>query len=98
MIYVWTASWKPGLSREQADGALMRRAQWQYPEGVKVHGEYWLASSSPAVVSIFEADTYAPIMELGMTWGDVFDITCTPAITPQEGLRQGPEIMQRRPA
>jgi hypothetical protein len=39
MIYVWLASWKPGLSREQMDGALVRRASWSYPEGMTVLGE-----------------------------------------------------------
>ena len=39
MIYVWLANWKPGLSREQMDGALMRRAAWSYPDGY-VLGEY----------------------------------------------------------
>jgi Domain of unknown function (DUF3303) len=97
MIYVWQASWRPNVTREESDGALMRRAEWQYPEGVNVLGEYWL-SGSPAVILIFETDNYLPIMELGMTWGDVFEIVCTPATTPSDGLRYGAEIMERRPA
>jgi hypothetical protein len=96
MIYVWQASWKPGLSREQQDGALMRRASWSYPDGVTVLGEYWLAGSDPAVVLIYETDRYAAIMEMGLTWGDVFSIKCEPACTPEDGLRWGPEILQRR--
>lgn len=96
MVYVWTASWKTGLSREQTDGALIRRVQWSYPEGARVLGEYWTADSQPAVIVILEADDFAPIMELGMTWGDVFDITCRPAVTAEEGLRIGPEVMGRR--
>ncbi len=97
MVYVWSASWRPNITREESDGALMRRAQWKYPDGMKVLGEYWLASS-PAVVLIFEADSYLPIMELGMTWGDVFEINCAPAVTSDDGLKFGPEIMARRPA
>ncbi len=97
MIYVWKASWRPNVTREQSEGALVRRAQWQYPEGIKVLGEYWL-SGSPAVILIFEADGFAPIMELGITWGDAFEIDCTPATTPEDGLRFGPEILARRPA
>lgn len=96
MIFVWQASWKPHLSREQSDGALARRAKWKYPNTMKVLGEYWLADSNPAVISIFEAGDYSPIMELSLTWGDVFDITCTPATTPEEGLKIGPEILSRR--
>jgi hypothetical protein len=96
MIFVWVASWKPGLSREQTDGALQRRAAWNYPDGVSVLGEYWPANSSPAVVSVFEADSFEPVMELGLNWGDVFDIVCSPACTPEQGLEWGPAIMQRR--
>lgn len=97
MIYAWTASWRPNITRQESDAALMRRSTWEYPKGIKVLGEYWL-SGSPAVILIFEADNYLAIMELGMTWGDVFEIVCTPATTPEDGLRFGAEIMGRRPA
>ena len=96
MLYVMVLNWKPGVSREQMDGALARRATWQYPKGAKVVGEYWLAASSPAVVSIFEASDFEPILEIELTWGDVFDITVLPATTPEVGLRLGQQILQRR--
>ena len=96
MLYVMVLNWKPGLSREQMDGALMRRSKWQYPKDAKVVGEYWLGASSPAVVSIFEATDYEPILEITLTWGDMFDITVMPATTPEVGLRLGPQILQRR--
>ena len=97
MLYVWTANFRSNVSREQSDAALMRRAGWQYPSGIKVLGEYWLGGS-PTVIVIFETDSYEPIMELGMTWGDVFEIECKPAVTAEDGLRIGPEVMARRPA
>ena len=97
MIYVWQASMKSGLSREQMDGALTRRASWSYPEGMNVLGEYWLGGHRPAVISIFEADDFSPIMELALTWGDVFEIVCEPACTPEQGLQWGPSILERRP-
>jgi hypothetical protein len=62
LIYVWLASMKPGLSREQMDGALMRRAAWSYPAGINVLGDYWLGGHRPAVISIFESDDFGPIM------------------------------------
>jgi hypothetical protein len=96
MLYVMLLDWKPGLTREQMDGALMRRSKWQYPNGAKVVGEYWLGASSPAVVSVFEAAEYEPILEITLTWGDMFNITVMPATTPEEGLRLGPQILQRR--
>ena len=97
MLYVMTLSWKSGLTREQMDGALIRRSQWQYPEGIKSIGEYWTSSPSQTVVSIFEADSYEPIMEVGLVWGDVYDIITVPATTPEEGLQMGQRIMERRP-
>lgn len=96
MLYVMTGQWQPGLTREQRDGALIRRAQWTYPGGARVVGEYWPASETLAIVSVFEADDFAPLMEISLTWGDVFQIEVTPAITAEDGLRVGPEAMTRR--
>ena len=98
MIFVWQASWKPGLSREQMDGALMRRAAWSFPEGISVQGEYWLGSSEPVVLAILEADSYEPLFEMNLTWQDVFTIACAPACTPEDGLVWGPAALERRTA
>jgi Domain of unknown function (DUF3303) len=68
MLYVMTMKWQPGLSREQGDDALARRAQWEVPKGINLLGEYWLASSDIAVLVVFEADSFEPIMEIGVTW------------------------------
>ena len=96
VLYVMTMEWQPGLTREQRDGALIRRSQWTYPDGVTVRGEYWPASEHTAVVSIFETDDYGSIMEIALTWSDVFQIDTTPAITAEDGLRVGAEAMGRR--
>jgi hypothetical protein len=96
--YVMMLKWKQGITREQADGALIRRAGWQYPDGVTLIDEHWLATDDPVVVSTFTAEDFAPLMEIQMTWGDVFDVTITPAIGYEEGLKIGPEVMSRRPA
>ena len=94
--YVMLLSWKPGVTRDQQDTALMRRGAWQYPDGITVAGEWWPATPDPAVVIAFEAENYTPIMEVYMTWGDVFDITAYPAVTAEEGLRIGPDAMSKR--
>ena len=73
---------------------IARRAQWNYPEGVKLVAEYWLQASDPDVVSIFEADSVAPIMAITAEWGDVFDITVVPAITAEEGLELAKQMME----
>ena len=96
MNYVMLLRWKQGLSREQRDGALMRRAQWNYPSGVEVVAEYWPAAEDPAVVSIFRADDFAAFMEIEFTWGDTFDISVIPAISAEDGLKIGPEVLSRR--
>lgn len=96
MLFVMTLKWQPGLSREQRDGALARRAQWKYHDSVKVHGEYWPASETVAVVSVFETNDHAALMDLGFTWGDVFQIEIMPATTAEDGLRIGPTVLGAR--
>jgi len=96
MDYVMLLRWKQGLTRQQRDGALMNRAGWKYPAGVDVVAEYWPSAEDPAVVSIFRAEEYSPLMEIGMTWGDTFDITILPAISADDGLKVGPEVLGRR--
>ena len=98
MLFVMTLKWQPSLTRDQRDSALMRRAQWQYPDGVKPHGEYWPSSESVAVVSIFETDDHGALMEIGLTWGDMFQLGVSPAVTAEDGLRLGAAAMGRRPA
>lgn len=62
-----------------------RRANWTYPENVKVHAEYWCPGRS-TVVSVFETDDPSAIMAINLAWADAFEIDVTPAITAQEGL------------
>jgi hypothetical protein len=69
------------------EGRIAHRAGWRYPEGVEVVAEYWLQAADVNVVSVFEADSIAPIMAITTEWGDEFDITVVPAITGQEGLK-----------
>jgi hypothetical protein len=70
-----------------------RRAAWQYPEGIKVVGEYWPQTNDPTVVFIFEADSIAPIMTITLTWADAFDISVFPAVSANEGLAIGRRMM-----
>ena len=95
MQYVILLDWRDEATSEERDGALMRRAAWSYPNGLNVIAESWTAGASPAVVVIAEADDFAPLMELNMTWADVFDIDVHPAVSAEEGLKIGPEVMAR---
>ncbi|HWC38946.1 MAG TPA: DUF3303 family protein [Acidimicrobiales bacterium] len=96
MDYVMLLRWKQGLTRDQRDGALMHRASWNYPAGVQLVAEYWPATEDPAVVSIFRTEDFAALMEVQLTWGDIFDITVVPAVSAEDGLKIGPEVMGRR--
>ena len=89
MLFVAIINAKAGSPKER----IARRAQWQYPEGVKPIAEYWLQTASPSVVSIFEADNIAPIMAATAEWGDVFDISVYPAITASDGLKLAKQMM-----
>lgn len=97
MLYVIQLRFHSHLSREQRDGALMRRVQWQYPNNVKVLGEYWPASNDPAVLVIADTSEYEPLMEISLTWSDLFEVQVTPATEPVAGAQMGAAILQRRP-
>ena len=73
---------------------IARRAQWQYPEGIRPVAEYWLQTADPTVIAIFETDSVAPIMATLAEWGDVFDISVVPAVTAEEGLQLAQQMMQ----
>jgi hypothetical protein len=89
--YVSFLKFRPSLSAAERDGALMRRASWQYPAGMRVIAEYWPSSADVQVVSIFSVEEYGPVMELLLEWGDVFEIAVYPAVSAEDGLKIGPE-------
>ena len=95
MEFVALLKFRPSVPAAERDAALMRRTGWQYPEGVKVIAEYWPMSGEYQVVSIFSAETIAPLMELEFEWNDVFDLSVSPALSAEEGLRVGPEVFGR---
>jgi|KBSSwiStaDraftv2_1062776.scaffolds.fasta_scaffold1139812_1 hypothetical protein len=93
--YVALLSFRPSVSGADRDDALMRRAAWQYPEGIDVKAEYWPLAKAVQVVSIFSADSYSSVMELVFEWSDVFDIDVHPAVSAEEGLQIGAQVMGR---
>jgi len=52
-------------------------------------------SSDVQVVSIFSTDDVAPILEFELEWSDVFDIDVSPALSSDDGLRIGAELLGR---
>ena len=97
MEFVALLKFRPSVPAAERDAALMRRAGWQYPDGLKVISEYWPLSGEYQVVTVFSTETIAPIMEVEFEWDDVFDMTVTPAVSADEGLRIGPEVFGRIP-
>lgn len=95
MDYVALLKFRSSVSIAERDGALMRRASWQYPKGIRVIAEYWPLSSAVTVVSIFTADSFEQVMELELEWSDVFDIDIHPAVGADEGLRIGADVVGR---
>jgi len=93
MLFVALLKWQTGMTKEQRDGVLMRRSKWDYPAGINLIGEYWPQAENAAVVSIFETDDLKAIMELRITWGYAFEIDVVPAVTIEDGLRMGGEIL-----
>src|SRR3954453_17157953 len=81
----------------QRDGALLRRANWEYPKGITPIAEYWPISAEYTVVSIFTADTFEAMQGVPFEWNDAFDVTIFPAVSAEEGLRIGPEVFGRIP-
>ncbi|MCW2906501.1 MAG: hypothetical protein JWL68_1290 [Actinomycetia bacterium] len=97
MDYVALLKFRSTVSATERDGALMRRAAWQYPKGIRMIAEYWPVASAAQVVSIFSADTFEQVLEFELEWSDVFDIDVHPAVAADEGLRIGSEVIGRLP-
>ena len=90
MLYVCLMKVRTGTAKER----IARRAEWKYPEGLRVVGEYWPQTTDPACISIVEADSIAPIMAAVAAWDDMFDITVVPAVAAEEGLQLAQQLAQ----
>ena len=95
MDYVGLLKFRDSVPGSERDAALMRRAAWKYPEGIRTIAEYWPSASDVQVVTIFSADDYASIMEVVFEWNDVFDIQVFPAVSAEDGLKIGPDVFGR---
>jgi hypothetical protein len=89
MRFVAMFSLKQGVGQAQIVEAAQKRAEYQFPEGLTLIEEYWTAEDSPAVISIFEADDAAPLLENSLPWADYFETTkVLPVVTAEEGLQR----------
>ena len=90
MLFVTLLSLKATATPAQT---IPRRAQWKYPEGLKVIAEYWLQTDKPHVIIVAEANEVAPMMMATEPWIDLFDFVVIPAITAEEGLKLVSQMM-----
>lgn len=62
---------RAGFGNEPAEGRF---------RGIDIIGEYWLQTTDPRVIAIFEADENGPVLELVSEWETHFDVTVVPAV------------------
>lgn len=82
--------WHHGLTHEKMIECVARRAEYAYPEGVTPLAEYWPAgvgTDTPAVVSIYEANDFAPFLATEMLWSEYFEMKWFPIVSAEEGIK-----------
>lgn len=94
MIYLATMTIHTHLNKQERMAGFVRRAEYKYPTGVKVLGEWWRAAA-PQVVTAFECDSYEPILAMTSEWGDFFEFNISPATTPEAGLAAASRLPKR---
>ena len=67
--------------------------QWDYPEGLRVLGEYWLETEDPRVIAVMEAQSMDAFGQIRMDWGDMFEIEVLPAVTGEQGMKMARQAM-----
>jgi hypothetical protein len=82
------------LSQEQRHAGLSRRAEWKFPQGVKVQNEIW-RTTAPEVLVTFVCDSYESIMAIQLAWQDFFQMNVSPCCTPEQGLQIGAKLMKK---
>lgn len=87
-LYVAYFKFKPGTNALQGLAAFERRKEFQHPPQATVLGEYWVNAPEdmPQVVVVWEAEDEGPGDYYEAAWGDVFDITISPATQPVSEL------------
>lgn len=103
--YVAFLRFKAGSNPLIAMQAFDRRKTFEHPPQARVLGEFWVlaASGDPQVVLAWEADDEGPGDYYEAAWGDIFDISISPATLPVTELPANlpgalAERLQDRPA
>jgi hypothetical protein len=89
--------WKTGITHEKILECLGKRFSYEEPEGANLLFEYWpsgVGDRTPAVVAGYEMTDFAPMMEIELVWGEYFDITMLPAVSAEDGIKMGGDVIQ----
>ncbi len=84
MLFVALFSVKAGTEEER----LMRRTEWDIPEGIRLISEYCLLTPHPECIFVFEAENFQSMMQITGAWNDVYDIDIFPAAKVGELLKE----------
>jgi len=94
MLYLMQGTIRDHLTKDQRMAGFARRAEWKYPQGLKVVGEWWQAVA-PQIVVAFESDSYDPILAVQVEWSDFMEISVSPATTPEAGLAAAQKALKK---
>ncbi len=86
MKFVALWSLKPDADQAKLAEVMGRRAEYEFPEGVEVLGEYWSLGGPPQVISIFEADDPVALSVNSVVWMDALTVELFPVVSWEEGL------------
>src|SRR3954454_20894378 len=64
----------------------IRRLHWEYPESLKIVGEYWLESDDPSAIVVLEAESMDMLTACTMAGEGGMDIEVFQATTAEQGL------------
>lgn len=85
MKFVALFNLKQDVDQVKLAEVMGRRADYEFPTGMRLIGEYW-SGSNPAVIAIYEAEDSAALMINSVAWIDIFDVQIFPVNTWEEGL------------
>ena len=86
MKFIALFSLKETADQTKLAEIMGRRADHQFPTGMKLLAEYWSSRTSPTVIAIYEADDAAALMINSVTWLDTLNVDIFPVTTWEEGL------------
>jgi len=86
MLFMGILTWEP----EKRDEVIKRRAGWEYPEGVKVIGE-WSDLGGNRVFSLAEIDDPKAMLAAASAWTDVTKLEIVPLMETEEMLKLLPK-------